>query len=420
MLMVQAYPAVGGKDGRIGSRMYDHTKLQNKQRLTLKAAIRKAITVAPNLRSVQYAFNASMGKVEQANYYANPEFHFELENIIGSGQFNGLTMAEYTYSIVQKIELGGKRIARMQRAKAESKAQYVNISAERLSIRQNVIISYIQVLVAEKKLNVADNQKKLAHDLMNTISKRVAAAAELDHQLSNAETTYAKSVMKRQQLAREYNAAKEKLRILLGEVSLKYKLDDRILFSLKAPMSLAEYKKSLLFTAEMRRLHFIEVEKQATLKLEKALSVPDPNFSLGIRYFKNSSDKAYVFGASIPLPVYDQNKGEISRAKARVVQAESDKQYFAHQWEENLTNNWQLWKASFFDAKHFKTKLLPAAEKAFKLARGGYEKGRLSYLEVLEAQRFLFESQMQYYDTLYRCHLARANVERLTTKLRKK
>ena len=57
--------------------------------------------------------------------------------------------------------------------------------------------------------------------------------------------------------------------------------------------------------------------------------------------------------------------------------------------------------------------VVPAAELAYGAAREGYREGKFGFLEVLDAQRTLFEAKGQYIDALSEYHAARADTERL-------
>ena len=50
----------------------------------------------------------------------NPEISLEVDNIAGSGAFSGLSATEYTLAVGQRIELGGKRGARIEAAQAQA------------------------------------------------------------------------------------------------------------------------------------------------------------------------------------------------------------------------------------------------------------------------------------------------------------
>ena len=59
--------------------------------------------------------------VGQARLRPNPEVSFEAENIAGTGAFSGLRATEYTLAVGQRLELGGKRGARVRAAEAEAR-----------------------------------------------------------------------------------------------------------------------------------------------------------------------------------------------------------------------------------------------------------------------------------------------------------
>jgi outer membrane protein, heavy metal efflux system len=58
--------------------------------------------------------------------------------------------------------------------------------------------------------------------------------------------------------------------------------------------------------------------------------------------------------------------------------------------------------------------VVPAAEQAFRFARAGYAEGRFSFLEVLDAQRTLFDARAQLNDALRDFHTRRAEADRLS------
>ena len=60
----------------------------------------------------------------------------------------------------------------------------------------------------------------------------------------------------------------------------------------------------------------------------------------------------------------------------------------------------------------FEARIVNEAELAYDAARRGYEEGKVSYLELLEAQRALTETRMEYAQTLFNYRSALATLER--------
>ncbi len=79
-----------------------------------------------------------------------------------------------------------------------------------------------------------------------------------------------------------------------------------------------------------------------------------------------------------------------------------------------LAESYQALSSAYVEALSLEEEALPAARQAFEAARIGYEAGKFGFLEVLDAQRTLFEVTQQYTDALADYHQARIEVERLT------
>ncbi len=61
-----------------------------------------------------------------------------------------------------------------------------------------------------------------------------------------------------------------------------------------------------------------------------------------------------------------------------------------------------------------KTRIIPDARVAFEGAREGYQLGKFGYVFMLDAQRILFDAEIQHLDALTTYHQTLADVDRLT------
>ena len=69
---------------------------------------------------------------------------------------------------------------------------------------------------------------------------------------------------------------------------------------------------------------------------------------------------------------------------------------------------------AFTEVEGLKNQILPGARQVFEAATESYREGKLNYLNVLDAQRTLFEAKGQYIEALADYHKAKADLERLT------
>lgn len=382
--------------------------------ITLNAAIEKALTESPRLKSAGSAVLASKGERLQAGLRPNPEAGIEAENFAGQGPFKRADSAEFTFGVSQQFEIGGKRSARQAAAnRAFEIATYEHQSA-RLDLIHDVTIAYAEAVAAQEEVKLAAEQKKLAGEVLESVSKRVTAAAEPLIQKSKAEVALATSEIAFSTALRELAMARNSLASLWGQEDGAYSLDASDFLAIQPPAPLMDAAAKLTTTPDIARLDAETARARANLDLERANAIPDPTVSVGVRDFRETSDQALMFGVSLPIPVWNQNQGNIAKALHEASKSESDKQVMMLDLSNALTRSAQALQSAYGEAESLKTIILPAAEKAFSLSRQGYQAGRFPYLEVLDAQRTLFEARSQYNAALKNYHIHRAEIERLT------
>lgn len=383
--------------------------------LTLHDAIARALAHSPRLRSATAARDVAAGELLQSGYWPNPQATFEAENIAGTGQYSGLGGGEYTYGFVQEIPASGKLATARSAAQAGTDAAAFAIEAERLMLARDVHIAYEQVLTEAEAVQLAIEQEQLADDVLQSVKKRVNAAAEPEIQLSKAQVAADTAAIALQQEQRQLELAKLQLAQLWGAAALDAPLDHAHFFALEAPEPLEVYQQQFAQLPDMQRLTYLQAQKQALVQWQQAQNTPDPSLSFGVRDLRGSNDQALVLGVSFPIPVLNRNQGNIAAARAELAQAESDAEQAKLVLQQELASAWQNWQSAFMEADRLRERLIPTAEKAFGQAREGYDAGRFSYLEVLDAQRTLFDARKQYHLALQRYHTSRAQLERLTS-----
>lgn len=387
---------------------------QDKPLLTLPQALDEAAQHSPRIQAADAAVKAADGGLKQASALPNPEIGVEGENLAGSGPYSGTQSAEFTYGLAQQIELGGKRSAREMAAKQEHMLSQFTAASTRLDVARDVKQAFAEVVVAQESLKLAEDNVAIAQQEMKSVARRVAEAASPLIQQSKAEVSLATAEFDREQARETHQVARKRLATLLGrEDALTETLDASRLYVVAQPTAPSE--DALKQTPDMLRLHAQESRATALLDIEKAGAIPDPTVSLGVRQFRDTSDKAFVLGLSIPIPVFNANSGNISRARAEVAQASGEQHLARLELLQKFTETKAALNTAYEKATRYSKRIVPASEKAFKLARQGYGAGKFQYLEVLDAQRTMFDARNQYLTALRDYHSYTAELERLTT-----
>lgn len=393
---------------------HDNSVYASKKTLSLKEATHKSIKSSPELARYRSRIMSAKGSVEQAGTWRNPELEVEAENFGGSGQFSQTESAEYTYGVSQLIELGGKIKFRKQAALASEQAVNTELVVKTLVVERDVHIAYANVLANEEALQLTVKQEKLAKKMLQTVSEHVDAAKEPEMQRSKAEVAYLSVQLRKNKLINLLEVSKNRLAALIGEESLNYSLDHGHFFELKPPNNIQHYRKKLNSSPELAQQQHIVLQHENILKLEEAKRIPDPTIGFGLRQFKESSDKAYLLKLSVPIPIFNRNKGDIAKANAELTASEAKRKQINLTLDNQLYEHWEAWQLTHNQAKQLGQKIIPSAQKAFELAREGYDRGNFPYVETLDAQRTLFEVSQDYYELLKEYHLHRAWVEQLT------
>jgi cobalt-zinc-cadmium efflux system outer membrane protein len=154
-------------------------------------------------------------------------------------------------------------------------------------------------------------------------------------------------------------------------------------------------------------------QHHASLALENSKKIPDPTISLGARVFNETDEQAFILGVSVPIPFFNRNQGNILEAKHRLNKAENEHKAARIKISKDLAQAYHTLSNAYNEARALQEEVLPSARWVFNAAQAGYLEGKFDYLDVLDAQRTLFESKARYVNVLAAYHKTKAGVERL-------
>jgi len=153
----------------------------------------------------------------------------------------------------------------------------------------------------------------------------------------------------------------------------------------------------------------------AAITVEKAKRIPDITISAGMKRISTAGAaiNQAVIGISIPLPVFDTNKGALLEAVHQAEKADADVDAAHARLQLELTQAYAAYETAADEARRLKADVLPAAREALDAVSRGYELGKFGFLDVLDAQRTLFQGESQYVQALDDAHRAYAEIGRL-------
>jgi len=376
-------------------------------RLTLTDAFQRALAADPSLPAAGARVDAAVAGERQSGASPNPSLGLEVENFAGSGALTGFDEAETTLSYEQQIELGGKRDARMGLARREREAAEARVTIARLNLLQQVQIAYGEALAADAEVRLAEGRLEVARFLAREVARRIASARDPEFAGERAKSQVASAELALEQAKLNASAALQRLGSYWAGGG-SYRLDMRIFEATDVPAA-AEAAAS----ADLTVLEAERAASAARVSVERSKSVADPTLSLGVRHFGRNDDVAVVVGGSIPLTIFDDNRGNVERAAAEQRAADLDlASYRVGRDREILRLRSELAIAAA-EVRQIDAKIIPAAERAAKLVLDGFSRGAFTYLDVTEAQRALNDERARRIAVLRAFHANKAALDRL-------
>ena len=380
--------------------------------LTLDKAISSALDKSPVLGAFSARADAATASRSQAGALPNPELSIEAENIYGD--YDGLDDAEITYGVLQLVELPGKRGSRVKAADAAGIKSHYTRDAARLDLIRDITIAYTEMATAQQEVTILTEEHDLATEVRDSVAAKVESGKVPPIQKNKAEIARSASGIALERAHRNLYAKKQTLFALMGGSAGDFSVDIDSLPTLTAPESLESYRTRLLQTPDAKSLEADVNQAEAGLSLEKASIVPDPTFNVGVKDIREDDVQAFVAGVSFPLPVFNINRAGIKRAGYELNAAKLDQHGVQLSLDTTLTEAYSNLANAYNEAITLEATVLPGAEEAFHFAREGYEAGKFDYLEVLDAQRTLFDTRRQFNTAILDYHRGRAVIERMT------
>jgi len=383
--------------------------------LTIDDAVARALETAPIIRASEEGLRASEGAYRQAGARPNPELLIEAENFGGSGDFSGFGGGEYTYSLGQQIERGGKRRARRAFAGAERDIAGFPVGRTRLDIAFAAQAAFIDAVAAEAGADLARARADSAEETRRTVARRVEAAKDPRGAGESAEAAAAAARSDLARAEREREVARQQLGILAGLNAADFVLIAP--WFAAPPAVIGDPSVDASKSPDLAILKSLEDRADAAARLERAAAKQDPTIAVGVRNLRETRDTAAILSVSMPLAIFNRNKGAIARAEAERRQAAFEREAGEIAFSREIVRARGVLDTAVAEASTLRRDVIPRAEAALAGARAGYARGAFTYLEVFSAQTALFDFRAKEVDALRRAHLAKAEFDRLTARL---
>jgi cobalt-zinc-cadmium efflux system outer membrane protein len=381
--------------------------------ITLRGALAVALMRNPQLKAFSWEVRAAQARQLQAGLAPNPDFEVEVEGIGGTGTRSGLDRAETTIFLSQLIELGDKRTRRTELAALEKRLAGWDYEAKRLDVFTEVNKAFVDVLAQQERVKLAEDSVELSREVLDTVARRVEAGKDSPVEQTKGQVAVASAEIGLDKAASALESARKRLSATWAEKSPEFEKAAGQLDSIVPVPALEELTDLIDQNPEMARWAVEMDQRRAAVELAKANSIQDVRLGGGLQHYNSADEKAFVVGVAVPIPVFNRNQGNVLEARHKLEQGLARRHAAETAIHTALVETYARLSSSFNEATALREKVVQGAQSAFDAANEGYRAGKLGFLDVLDAQRTLFEARAKYIDALAAYHSAKADVERL-------
>lgn len=382
--------------------------------LTLRQALALAANTHPRLAGHRFALDAATARQDHAALRNPLQLGIEVENIGGTGGTRFIGDTETTLSLGTVLDLEDKRGRRMDVARQERAQVLSEQDAEKIDILAEVTRRFTDVVVNQELLTLARRQETMAGRALDAAGTRAKAAKALPGEVARAQVSVTQARLVRLRAEQELHSA----RLLLAEAwedrDPRFELAAAKLLDLPEPLPVSTIQARMERNPDLLRFASERRTLEARTLLAESARTPDLTVSAGIRRLEGQNGQAFVMSLSMPLGAASRAEPGIREARAATGLALARERAARTSLYNMLASLHAGMERARQALRLLQEEATPKARIAIADIEEGYKAGRLSLLELTEANRQLVELEQAMINEAADYHRLAIEAERLT------
>jgi cobalt-zinc-cadmium efflux system outer membrane protein len=382
------------------------------QTFSLQDILAMALEKNPLVAESEGLIEQKEGNKLSASAYPNPTLYFQS----GRGKVrdpSGITLTERYVTLFQPLEWPGKRAARLQAAQAGVDGALAFREEAKLNMIAATKQAFYDLLLAERHTEMAIHNVRTMEEVREAVIRRVDAGEAPPFEAVKVKVEgmkVQKEVVRAKGVVQSFQASLNSL--TAGTLGTEFFIEGDFA-AWPGTLHLATLsEQALAHHPVLMKWRKLVEEAQQTHRKEQQARIPNVTVSGG--YQRDAGREAYVAAISIPFPVWDQRQGDIAQAKGTLRQREAMLLRAKHELLKGIAQQIQLSQTAAAQIATYEKGLLKQAQEAVRIAQVSFKFGEASLLEVLDAQRVLRQTQVDYAQAKYDLSVALTELERLT------
>lgn len=350
----------------------------------------------PTLAMAEARLQAARGLERQARALPNPSVGY-LGDEIGDEGAAGLQGMTFGISVPNPW----RRSALIDSARWQVRQELYLLELQRLRVLGEIRSRYAAAYIAEKRVAV--------HERIYAIISRIADIAQARFEKKEISLGEVLQTQSSRELARVTLEA-EKLRAESAWKALVLATGAGELprAPLAAPVDLepaapdwGEVERKVLSANPEYLAAKAQVETaRAGLRAELRARVPQVDVETIFKHHNPNGFNSVSVGVSFPIPILDQNRGNILAAEAAVRESEANLRRLELQLRQRLTELRSQFESAALTAAAYRRSILPQREEAVLLFEEAFRKGEIHLVELLQAEAGLREAELEYWSVM--------------------
>ncbi|MEO8578279.1 MAG: TolC family protein [Gemmatimonadales bacterium] len=400
-VLLMSVPGLSG----VGAQQATGSGEAGQAQITLDAVLAAASAEHPLVAAARARVDAAIGSRRTAGAVPNPVATYQVENVGFPGSRAPAGIDRETASFLTiPLEPIYQRGPRVRQADEEVKAsravevgvqRQVSLDAARAFFR--LALAQVSVETAMEALAGLD---RLTSYNRARVTEGVSAEGDLVRVQLERDRAAAEVVMEQAELARAraqlqpYLRSDRATRADSLRVSLAGLRSTFVLPTLPELLQQASRTRPELLIARAR-----VAAAGAETGVQQTLTVRQVGATFGSK--RVSGENSMIAGVSVPLPIFDRNRGEVQRARSSKTAAELELAWSQRTVSSEVEGALEAARLLSAEVARLDSSFLEKADESRRIALAAYEGGIATLLQVLDASRARSESRLTYFRTLF-------------------
>ncbi len=370
------------------------------QLVTLEQVEKMATETNPTLRQAEAEIRAAKARQQQVGLYPNPTVGYTGDEIRGGSVGGG----KQGFFVQQTLVTAGKLGKSREVFGNEAKLAEMEAEEQRLRVETAVKIAFLRVLAAQEWLEARRDLAKIAEDGAQTQKELMNTGQADESEVLEAEVEAQRMRMAARMQENTLREEWRSLAAVIGQPTLQLATVAGDLE--RGWPELKEEEVVGTIAEQSPAVHIAETASgraQAVLTRAQREPIPDILLRAGMEYnHETLGTVPFAKGwegiaeASVEIPIFNRNQGNIGAARADIERAEQEKLRIALTLRERAATVVDEYANAKLMALEYRDEILPHSKKAYSLLVDKYGQMLASYPRVLEAKRKLYEMQIEY------------------------